>query len=608
MLLLNLLVLFYIIFMTYWWSMQGLFSASIHLILTIMAGVIAFSFWEPLSSLFLGFMPESAWGIGLMLPFGLSLLMMRFALDKLVPGNLNFPPIADNIVGGLCGFLSGCITTGILIMGMQMMGFSSFFGYQPYALNENGEVVAYKDNRGNSKSLWLKVDQSTASFFNLLSNNAFAPILTNNTMGVYRKDMVRAISLSNDTRIQGAYARRSIRGDSIRVLKTDEDSFGLASIDKLPVPLQPHLQSERRTVVIGTQIKVTEASDEDGRVRIKPNQVRLNHSREEDQYRPSAVEESFPVGYIQAGEFVSFKKPQEYVRSEVSAPEMTVHWVFQIPMTHEPNFLVIKRARLNLQPVRRNTVRDPERVAKLIRAVNRVTALPVGNISMKDRDAYVRKTARLPFPLNKNQLPTDVEIITVEGVGRIKDKHYLLRGSSMVRKPTSKARLDDRLRVTSIYTQPDAVMLQVTIGPMGDKKKNLYHRINEHTEVDEAPRLVDVNNRPYWAMGYVVTKGTAQYKVSIDPKSPVRTMADMNLGQLSPGEKLILIFQLPKNKVLAYLKHGKHELVNMGFMRLVLGGAVFRPCFRLSPFDVGKASGVASAAGFHQAPSSRSTK
>ena len=566
MLLLNLLVLVYIIFMVYWWSMQGLFSASIHLILTIMAGVIAFSFWEPISSLFLGMMPESAWGIGLMLPFGLSLLLMRFGMDKLVPGNLNFPPIADNIVGGLCGFLSGTITTGILVMGMQMMGFSSFFGYQPYALNENGQVVAYKDNRGDSKSLWLKVDHSTAGFFNLLSNNAFAPILTKNTMGVYRKDMVKAISLSTDTRIQGAHSRRSIREDNIRILGTDEDTFGLASVDQLPVPLQPHLQAERRTVVIGTQIMLPGAGDDDGIVRIKPNQVRLNHSTEEDQYRTSAVEESYPVGYIQSGEFISFQQPQEYVRSEVSATDLTVHWVFQIPMTHEPNFIVVKRARLNLHAVRRNTVRDPDRVAKLIRAMNRVATIPAGNVSMKDRDAYIRKSAMLPFPLNKNTLPSDVETITIQGVGRIKNKHYLLRGASVIKAPTTKTRLDDKLRISSVYTQPSAAMLQVTVGPMGAGKKNLYHRINEHNDVNEAPRLIDVNGDEFWAMGYVVTK--AKYKVSIDPKKPIRTMADMNLGQLSPGENLILFFQLPTNKVLAYLKHGKYELVNMGFMRL----------------------------------------
>ena len=46
--LLNLFIVGGVLLIGYWWANQGVFSALLHLLCVIAAGVIALAFWEPL--------------------------------------------------------------------------------------------------------------------------------------------------------------------------------------------------------------------------------------------------------------------------------------------------------------------------------------------------------------------------------------------------------------------------------------------------------------------------------------------------------------------------------------------------------------------------------
>lgn len=79
----------------YVWMLRGFFSALLHLVCTVAAGAIAFGFWEVLANLLLdqgGALENSAWGIGLALPFALSLIPIRIVFDKLIPANVKLIP------------------------------------------------------------------------------------------------------------------------------------------------------------------------------------------------------------------------------------------------------------------------------------------------------------------------------------------------------------------------------------------------------------------------------------------------------------------------------------------------------------------------------------
>ena len=62
---------------------------------------------------------QSAWGLGLALPFGIS-LALRAGLDK-AARTTSLEPAADYVGGGLCGSAAGVITAGFVVMSIGML-------------------------------------------------------------------------------------------------------------------------------------------------------------------------------------------------------------------------------------------------------------------------------------------------------------------------------------------------------------------------------------------------------------------------------------------------------------------------------------------------------
>ena len=77
--LLNILVIAFVGLIGYWWANQGLYSAFMHLMCVLVAGALGFATWEPFSNILLGVpaLQPYAWGVGLMLPFAIYLLVFR---------------------------------------------------------------------------------------------------------------------------------------------------------------------------------------------------------------------------------------------------------------------------------------------------------------------------------------------------------------------------------------------------------------------------------------------------------------------------------------------------------------------------------------------------
>src|SRR2546425_1265370 len=114
---LRLAVLVVAVAITWVWSARGFFSAFLHMLCVIVAGALAFAFWEPLALWILsndtsqgGTWVDMAWGLALILPFAVILTIIRIACDKLVPFNLQFDGAANLIGGGACGAVSGTLT------------------------------------------------------------------------------------------------------------------------------------------------------------------------------------------------------------------------------------------------------------------------------------------------------------------------------------------------------------------------------------------------------------------------------------------------------------------------------------------------------------------
>ncbi|MCB9845749.1 MAG: CvpA family protein [Phycisphaeraceae bacterium] len=200
----NLLALGVAALITYLWMIRGFFSALLHLVCVVIAGAIAFAVWEPLAHLilnkaphkgFLGFLGEGAWGIALILPFALSLAVLRMIVDKMVPANANTEKTMNVVGGGICGLGSGILTSGILVIGGGMLWVNSGNGFIGY------KRLTFDSTSGQLRTtghLWLRFDELTAGFYGKLSQTTLATEQALGTLYPRLADVPGAMQLSLD--------------------------------------------------------------------------------------------------------------------------------------------------------------------------------------------------------------------------------------------------------------------------------------------------------------------------------------------------------------------------------------------------------------------------
>src|SRR5438309_315702 len=117
-----LIVLGAIVFIHY---IQGLFSATISAILSVIAAVFAFSYHESLVPLFGGKAADYSSGICLLVLFGLIYILPRLAFDAAIPGNLRLPNALDKAGAAVMGLIAGIFATGILAIAASEMPFTA---------------------------------------------------------------------------------------------------------------------------------------------------------------------------------------------------------------------------------------------------------------------------------------------------------------------------------------------------------------------------------------------------------------------------------------------------------------------------------------------------
>ncbi|NLE60285.1 MAG: CvpA family protein [Planctomycetes bacterium] len=135
-----------ILAVTFYQGLQGLFSALINCVLTILAAALAFAYFEDLyQGQLMSYQPDHGRAIALMAVFIVSLLILRTIVDLLIKGNQTFPIYVDRAGGGIFGFITAMVIIGMLSIGFQMLPFDvTFLGFSRYSLVEessNKEVV-----------------------------------------------------------------------------------------------------------------------------------------------------------------------------------------------------------------------------------------------------------------------------------------------------------------------------------------------------------------------------------------------------------------------------------------------------------------------------------
>ncbi len=163
----------------YIWVMGGFFNAAIHMLCVLVAGAIAFAFWEPIAYLllekvagnqgFLSFLPGMAWGIALVLPFCVSLALLRLVTNKAIKASVTVDNFTNRIGGGVCGLVSGIVTSGIV-----MISYGGLWGptqnaytFQRLSWDANGRLLS-------SEKLLFPVDDIVAKAYGLMSDTTLS--------------------------------------------------------------------------------------------------------------------------------------------------------------------------------------------------------------------------------------------------------------------------------------------------------------------------------------------------------------------------------------------------------------------------------------------------
>lgn len=218
---LNIMIIVFLLGMIAIWSTYGFFSSFLHLMIVIAAGTLAFACWEPLSFWLLGRMPATAWGVGLLAPFALGIILLRAVFDKYCKMNLKFPRLADQIGGGACGLASGVLCAGMLLMGAGFLTSApDILGYQPYRMNKN-TIEANEEGQ-----LWAftRVDQWAGGFFSMISAGSMKP-MGGTPLDVYKANIAQRAAvfhLTDDPFQAKAAPPKSVEMLGARVIPRDE--------------------------------------------------------------------------------------------------------------------------------------------------------------------------------------------------------------------------------------------------------------------------------------------------------------------------------------------------------------------------------------------------
>lgn len=109
-------------------SIHGLLSSVIFCVLTIVCAALAFALYEYVAYEYLiGWKPNFALPISLMLCFAVPLIVSRVAMDQMIRRSSLLPALVDKIGGLLFGIVTAMLIVGMLTVAVQMLPFGGSF-------------------------------------------------------------------------------------------------------------------------------------------------------------------------------------------------------------------------------------------------------------------------------------------------------------------------------------------------------------------------------------------------------------------------------------------------------------------------------------------------
>ncbi len=343
---------------------QGLFSALIMTILTILSVALAFNFYEPLAELFASRLGIYAHPIVLLGMFAIPLYVLRETFDRLIKGNVVMGVWVDRIGGAVFGLLTGLLTVGMLTIVLQLLPFGgSMLGYRPY----DG---ALRPDQGATIRL---SGRFTTGLMKVLSAGSLKPITNARPFGRAHPDLLlesfcgrnrplggRASTPTNALRVAEAGLVAVPEGEDAAKMPAEERRFIENILEATPSnPLISKRQEQRGTKVLAVRAVVSESArnETDNWWRLPATQFRLV-TRDGGDY--------YPVGYLtwSGGRWwLNTVESEDRVAkigevrvergwSSSGGPRtLLVDWIYRMPAEAEPEYVVFRRTAKAAMPL-----------------------------------------------------------------------------------------------------------------------------------------------------------------------------------------------------------------------------------------------------------------
>lgn len=583
-----LLTFFVVAFTTYMWVTRGFMSAFIHMICVIAAGAVAFGVWEPVSMFMLSRAPDGgfgsglgglAWGFGLALPFALTLTILRMGIDALLPANAQCDSITDAIGGGICGFIAGVISMGIIVLSIGFLRAGpSVMGYEP--LQYTTQASRGSLERSNAKFIpW--VDRLTVSLYSQLS---LTTLRTNRPMGLYHPDFDTFPASLRFTYDGSSRNTIKPRDFAITSWYTVGDPQRPASLDPL---LVDHWYPENRQRISDlhgqpiTQGYLTGlvvqfragAREQVGNIVVGNGQVRLVVKREgEDAARaihPIAVitrtNDPTQVAYAR----FRFDSDEFFVSSIGGEADALMGFEFPVPAGYRPISLYVKGVRYNLAdapPPAQNfpTVQARDQVIRDgkfegMKEPGRIRDQDGNFITAAEnptdiwRPDPVRVSNTLGFVIQKGQ----ERRLSVAQIGR----GWVIESGTETyskREISNNFGVDFNLQINRFGVTEDTAMIQVDVTP--SERSLQFSNAYDAADRSAPLQLIDTNGRPYPAVGYIFQDST-NHRVRYTRGQPIRNLTEMpSVSRNNPDRKMTILFVVSRGVEIAEFRIGNAQI------------------------------------------------
>ena len=536
----QILVVGAVLLIAYWWANQGFFSAILHFVAVVCAGAIALAVWEPLVvGIFLNntFFDHFAWGLTLIGVFGVTLLLMRVAFDKLAPANVRVARWVDVTFGGAMGLGSGILTVGILIIGMGFVqSASTFMGLKGWGRSSN-EITSVHD--GASQQLWFPVHTLTVKFYEFLSAGSLRPDFEGMPLRQVNPQLDRqALSLVRDTFEHGT-SRMSLPPDAVKILsatQTDARVFVNFSVSNRAYD---HAQ---QFVMSRSQIRLLGYENGD----VKNGWVSVGFP---DRWTQQVSGTNTGRGELQErtlmfddiGHYITSVPGQQTATFQVEFPKS--HRENELDPRVQPKFVQIKGIRFDLGKV--------EEVAGAARGLaeggyrTEVPDNPAAPFDTGNQYIQLRKDVR-PLSTSVNRLTGKIEHI----------ERYLTEGQSVFDKGASRPNRYNR--VEGFYAPPGTAIVQVDVSR--DGLASLYGPARDAAGENAAPVLVDSNMSVYRAIGYLIDR-PGKVEIKLTPGSPIDSVGSLPHLPTSGTNKMRLIYQVTGGMTITSFRIGDETVL-----------------------------------------------